>query len=159
MCNTVQHELTHRHTSTRANTVQHTRCNTMEHVSTHVDTCRQVSKCGDVWQHTLTPVDTCRHMAKHVDSPQKQSNTQGATPWSTRQHSSTHIDTRRHTSTCVNTVQHTRCNTMEHVSPHVARGVGTGGSEGSDDPPFLGANFIHFLYKVLGHRSVKKQPF
>ena len=36
------------------------------------------------------------------------------------------------------------------------RGVGRGGSEGSDDPPFLGANFIHFLYKVLGQRSVQK---
>ena len=37
------------------------------------------------------------------------------------------------------------------------RGVGRGGgAEGSDDPPFLGANFIHFLYKVLGQRSVKK---
>ena len=31
-----------------------------------------------------------------------------------------------------------------------------GGSGGSDDPPFLGANFIHFLYKVLGQRSVQK---
>ena len=39
------------------------------------------------------------------------------------------------------------------------RGVGRGGSEGSDDPPFLGSNFIHFLYKVLGQRSVQKQPF
>ena len=39
------------------------------------------------------------------------------------------------------------------------RGVGRGGSEGSDDPPFLGANFIHFLYKVLGRRSVQKIPF
>ena len=36
------------------------------------------------------------------------------------------------------------------------RGVGRGGSEGSDDPPFFGANFIHFLYKVLGQRSVQK---
>ena len=28
------------------------------------------------------------------------------------------------------------------------RGVGRGGgSEGSDDPPFLGANFIHFYIK------------
>ena len=40
----------------------------------------------------------------------------------------------------------------------INRGVGRGGggSEGSDDPPFLGANFIHFLYKVLGQRSVQK---
>ena len=36
------------------------------------------------------------------------------------------------------------------------RGVGRGGSEGSDDPPFLGANFIHFLYKVLVKRSMQK---
>ena len=36
--------------------------------------------------------------------------------------------------------------------------VGGGGGR-SDDPPFLGANFIHFLYKVLGQRSVQKQPF
>ena len=27
---------------------------------------------------------------------------------------------------------------------------------GSDDPPFLGANFIHFLHKVLGQRSLQK---
>ena len=33
-------------------------------------------------------------------------------------------------------------------------GGGSEGSEGSDDPPFLGANVIHFLYKVLGQRSV-----
>ena len=32
-----------------------------------------------------------------------------------------------------------------------------GGGGGSDDPPpFLGAHFIHFLYKVLGKRSVQK---
>ena len=34
-----------------------------------------------------------------------------------------------------------------------------GGSRGLDDPPFLGANFIHFLYKVLGLRSVQKKAF
>ena len=50
---------------------------------------------------------------------------------------------------------------MLHCCMHVTlsyacRGVGRGGSEGSDDPPFLGANFIHFLYKVLGQRSVQK---
>ena len=39
------------------------------------------------------------------------------------------------------------------------RGVGKGGSGGSDDPPFLGANFIHFLYKGLGTRSVQKTLF
>ena len=38
-------------------------------------------------------------------------------------------------------------------------GKGGGGSEGSDDPPFLGAKFIHFLYKALGERSVQKEPF
>ena len=38
------------------------------------------------------------------------------------------------------------------------RGVGKGGSRGSDDPPFLGANFIHFLCKVLVTRSVQKTP-
>ena len=43
-----------------------------------------------------------------------------------------------------------------HTFLSVIRGVGRGGSEGSDDPPFLGANFIHFLYKVLGQRSVQK---
>ena len=32
------------------------------------------------------------------------------------------------------------------------RGVGKGGGQ-------LGANFIHFLYKVLGKRSVQKEPF
>ena len=37
--------------------------------------------------------------------------------------------------------------------------VGKGGSRGADDPPFLGANFIHFLYKVLGLRSVQKKTF
>ena len=42
---------------------------------------------------------------------------------------------------------------------HINRGVGKEGSRGSDDPPFLGANFIHFLYKVLGLRSVKKKTF
>ena len=31
----------------------------------------------------------------------------------------------------------------------IFRGVGKGG-------PFLGANFIHFLYTVLGKRSVQK---
>ena len=36
------------------------------------------------------------------------------------------------------------------------RRKGGGGSWGSDDPPFLGANFIHFLYNVLGSRSVQK---
>ena len=36
-----------------------------------------------------------------------------------------------------------------HIDP-AYRGVGKGGSEGSDDPIFLGANFIHCLYKVLG---------
>ena len=40
------------------------------------------------------------------------------------------------------------------------RGVGKGGLRGSDDPPPLfGANFIHFLYKVLGLRSVQKKTF
>ena len=42
----------------------------------------------------------------------------------------------------------------------LGKGIGRGGSEGSDDPPppFFGggANFIHFLYKVLGKRSVQK---
>ena len=33
-----------------------------------------------------------------------------------------------------------------------------GGSRGSDDPPFLGANFIHFLCKMLMMRSVQKTP-
>ena len=42
---------------------------------------------------------------------------------------------------------------------YVYRGVGKGGSRGSDDPPFLGANFIHFLYKVLGLRSMQKKSF
>ena len=41
----------------------------------------------------------------------------------------------------------------------IIRGVGKGGSGGSDDPPFLRANFIHFLYKVLGQRSVQKNTF
>ena len=36
------------------------------------------------------------------------------------------------------------------------KGVGKGGSEGSDDPPFWGANTTHFLYKVVGKRSVQK---
>ena len=38
----------------------------------------------------------------------------------------------------------------------VCRGVG----KGSDDPPWGegGANFIHFLYKVLGNRSVQLEP-
>ena len=36
------------------------------------------------------------------------------------------------------------------------RGVGKGGSKGSDDLPFFWTNFIHFLYKVLGLRSVQK---
>ena len=32
-----------------------------------------------------------------------------------------------------------------------------GGGGGSDDPPFLEAKFIHFLYKVLvGQRSMQK---
>ena len=35
-------------------------------------------------------------------------------------------------------------------------GGGGGGAEGADDPPFFGANFIHFLYEVLGQRSVQK---
>ena len=40
------------------------------------------------------------------------------------------------------------------------RGVGKGGLRGSDDPPpFFGANLIHFLYKVLGLRSVQKKDF
>ena len=43
-------------------------------------------------------------------------------------------------------------------SPPSPRGVGKGGSRGSDDPPFLGANFIHFLCKVLVTRSVRKTP-
>ena len=34
-----------------------------------------------------------------------------------------------------------------------------GRSRGSDDPSFLGANFIHFLYKVLWSRSVQKKAF
>ena len=39
----------------------------------------------------------------------------------------------------------------------VCRGVGSGrsGGGGSDVPSFLGANFVHFLYKVLGQRSVE----
>ena len=41
----------------------------------------------------------------------------------------------------------------------LCRGVGKGWSRGSDDHPFLGANFIHFLYKVLGLRSVLKKTF
>ena len=52
-----------------------------------------------------------------------------------------------------------KCLGKVYVVGVVCRGVGRGGSEGSDDPPFLGANFIHFLYKVLGQRSVQKQPF
>ena len=42
--------------------------------------------------------------------------------------------------------------------PYYSMGVGKGGRWGSDDPPFLGANFIHFLHKVLGARSVQKEP-
>ena len=41
----------------------------------------------------------------------------------------------------------------------VDRGVGKGGSRGSDDPPFKGPIFVHFLYKVLGLRSVQKKHF
>ena len=41
----------------------------------------------------------------------------------------------------------------------VVQGRRKGGSRGSDDPPFLGANFIHFLYKVLRLRSVQKKTF
>ena len=37
--------------------------------------------------------------------------------------------------------------------------VGGGGVGGSDDLPFWGANFIHFLYEVLGKRSVQKELF
>ena len=37
--------------------------------------------------------------------------------------------------------------------------MGGGGSGGSDDPHFSGANFIHFLCKVLGHSQCKKNPF
>ena len=44
---------------------------------------------------------------------------------------------------------------------YACKGVGRGGSEGSDDPPpppfFLGVHLIHFLYKVLGLRSVQKK--
>ena len=42
-----------------------------------------------------------------------------------------------------------------------SKGVGKGGSEGSDDPPppFLGTNLTHFLYKVLGKRLVQKETF
>ena len=37
------------------------------------------------------------------------------------------------------------------ASVYMGRGVGRGGGGvGGSDPPFLGANFIHFLYKVLG---------
>ena len=46
------------------------------------------------------------------------------------------------------------------VCEWVIRGVGKGGGvEGVGRPPFLGANFIHFLYKVLGLRSVQKKTF
>ena len=38
----------------------------------------------------------------------------------------------------------------------IPRGVGKGGSEGLDEPPFLGVNLIHFLYKGLEERSVQK---
>ena len=42
----------------------------------------------------------------------------------------------------------------------IFRAVGRGGrSGGSDDPPFLGANIINSLCKVLGQRSVQKEPF
>ena len=34
-----------------------------------------------------------------------------------------------------------------------------GGGRGVVRPSFLGADFIHFLYKVLGSRSVQKEPF
>ena len=49
---------------------------------------------------------------------------------------------------------------MDAQFSEVFRGVERGGSEGTDDPPPFfgggGANFIHFLYKVLGKRSVQK---
>ena len=32
-----------------------------------------------------------------------------------------------------------------------------GGGQGGRTTPFLGANIIHFLYKVLGKRSVQKK--
>ena len=41
----------------------------------------------------------------------------------------------------------------------VDQGRRKGGVGGSDDPPFLGVNLIHFLYKVLGQRSVQKKNF
>ena len=47
------------------------------------------------------------------------------------------------------------CNLKPQVRTEDASGVGKGG-RGSDDPPFLGATFIHFLHKVLGVRSVQK---
>ena len=48
---------------------------------------------------------------------------------------------------------------MAVTTAYPYRGVGKGGSGGSSDPPFLGANSIYFLYKVLGQRSVQKTPF
>ena len=40
-------------------------------------------------------------------------------------------------------------------------GGGGGGVGGFGQPPFLGADFVHFLYKVLGRskRSVQNEPF
>ena len=38
-------------------------------------------------------------------------------------------------------------------------GRGGGGREGQSTPPFLGANIINSLCKVLGQRSVQKEPF
>ena len=47
----------------------------------------------------------------------------------------------------------------KHIKKHlVGRGVGRGGGIGGV-LPFLGANFIHFLYKVLGLRSVQTKLF
>ena len=49
--------------------------------------------------------------------------------------------------------------TNMYIAPLMkVRGVGKGGG-GVRRPHFPGANFIHFLYKVLGTRSVQKEPF
>ena len=52
--------------------------------------------------------------------------------------------------------------TFNRLGMGVGKGGGGGGVGGRGfppPPPLFGANLIHFLYKVLGWRSVQKEPF
>ena len=71
-----------------------------------------------------------------------------------------HLEGDRRTKTACPQLESTTNGVRKYVCrPQGRRKGGVEGVRRPPPPPFLGANFIHFLYKVLGLRSVQKKDF